>query len=89
MDRAIAELGKALRDSMQKLSVCFDQLLDVVSGQEERLQRLEGSFSQDLRTQLRALEGMIEGMRDPERKTRAMALFATLCSVLGVEDLED
>ena len=41
MDKTIAELAKNLRDNVQHLSVCVNQLCDVVLQHERRLQEIE------------------------------------------------
>jgi HPt (histidine-containing phosphotransfer) domain-containing protein len=88
VDRAIAELAKALKETLENLGVCFNQVLDVVLQQEKRLQRLEGLFPQDLRTQLLDLQHSIEGLQDADRRSRALGALTVLCNLLGVEDLE-
>jgi hypothetical protein len=87
MDKAIAEIAKALKESIQRLSVLVDQICDVLQNHEERLQKLERSMSP--RGHLRQIERFIEDIEDPEKRQIAMAEFASLCHALGLEDLEE
>lgn len=86
MEKAIAELAKALKENLLKIGLCFDHLLDVVSNQESRLQQLE--VARDIRHQLRNIERSIEDLQDPQKKEVALAEFAALCHALGFENLE-
>lgn len=85
MDRAIAGIAKALKESEQNLGVCLQQVLDVLSNHEERLERLE---KPDIRSELVDVQRFIEDIKDPSKREAAMAEFAALCSALGIEDLE-
>lgn len=41
MDKAIAEIAKALKDASDSLALCLQQTIDVLSNHEKRLQQLE------------------------------------------------
>ena len=86
MDKTIVDLAKALKENLENLGVCVDQLLDVVLQHETRLQDLEGPA--DLRNELAVLGRRIAGVKDQPVRESALAEFAILCHALGVEDLE-
>jgi len=86
MDKAIAGIVKAFKESEQSLGICLQQTLDILQNHEERLQKLERSMSP--KGHLRQIERFIEDIQDPEKKEAAMAEFAALCHALGIEDLE-
>jgi predicted DNA-binding protein YlxM (UPF0122 family) len=87
VDKAIAEIAKALKESEQTLGVCLQHTLDVLQNHEERLQRLERSMSP--KGHLRQIERFIEDLQDQAKKEAAMAEFTALCHALGIEDLEE
>jgi hypothetical protein len=87
LDKAIAEIGKALKEADVQLGVCLQQTLDVLQNHEERLQKLERSMSP--KGHLRQIERFIEDISDPAKKEAAMTEFAALCHALGIEDLEE
>jgi len=86
MDKAIAGIVKAFKESEQSLGICLQQTLDILQNHEERLQKLERAMSP--KGHLRQIERFIEDIQDPEKKEAAMAEFAILCHALGIEDLE-
>lgn len=86
MDKAIVDIAKTLQESEQTVGVCLQQSLDVLLNHEERLQKLERP---DIRCEFEDIKRFIEDIRDPVKKDAAKAEFATLCRILGVEDLEE
>ena len=87
MDKTIVELAKGLKEGLQKLGVCTDQLCDVVLQHEKRLQELEKPL--DIKTELACVKAYLLGIQDPTKRNAALAELATLCNVLGIEDLEE
>ncbi|MBS7633870.1 hypothetical protein KEJ15_09730 [Candidatus Bathyarchaeota archaeon] len=87
MDKAIAGIAKALKDSLDTVAICVQQTLDVLSNHEQRLQKLERAMSP--KGHLRQIERFIEDIQDPVKREAAMAEFASLCHALGIEDLEE
>lgn len=86
MDKAIVDIAKRFRESEETLGVCLQQALDVVLNHEERLQKLERP---DIRCEFLDIKRFIEDIGDPVKKDAAKAEFATLCRILGFEDLEE
>ena len=86
MDQTIVDIAKALKENLEKLGVCFDQLLDVVLQHERRLQELESPAV--LKNELRTLQRRIESIEGQSKREAAVAELAILCHILGVEDLE-
>ena len=86
MDKAIVDIAKFFKESVGKIGVCFDQLLDVVLQHEKRLQELEKP--PNISKQLGAIKVYIENIEDEGKKTAALAEFTALCNVLGLTDLE-
>ena len=87
MEQAIVELAKAFKEILQKLGTSFEQLCDIVLQHEQRLRLLEGSG--DFRSELKAVARRISDLKDNAKREEAVAEFAILCHVLGVEDLEE
>lgn len=86
MVKSIADIAKALKESEQTLGVCLQQTFDILLNHEERLQKLE---KPDIRCEFVDIKRFIENIEDPAKKDAAKAEFATLCRILGVEDLEE
>lgn len=86
MDKTIAEVAKALKESLAKFGVCFDQALDIILQHERRIADLEGENG--VRGELRKIQRRIEDLKDPKMRQEAMAQFAILCHALGVENLD-
>jgi hypothetical protein len=87
VDQTIVDIAKALKENLEKLGVCFDQLLDVVLQHEQRLQDLESPTT--LKDELRHLQRRIICLKDPAKRTHAIAEYAILCKVLDFENLEE
>jgi predicted DNA-binding protein YlxM (UPF0122 family) len=86
VDKVIVDIAKALKESEQTMGICLQQALDVLLNHEERLQKLERP---DIRCDLVDVKRFIEDIEDPAKKGAAKAEFATLCRILGFEDLEE
>lgn len=87
MDRTIEKLAKVLKENLEKLGVCVDQLCDVVLQHEKRLQELEKPL--DIKTELACVKAYVLGIQDPAKRNATLAELVTLCNVLGIEDLEE
>ena len=86
MDKAIAELAKALKESIEALGISVQQLCDVIWQHEKRLQELEKPL--DIAKELSYLKTYVEGIGDSEKRNAALAELAALCNVLGINNLE-
>jgi len=84
--KSIADIAKGLKESEQTLGVCLQQTLDILLNHEERLEKLE---KPDISCEFVDIKRFIENIEDPAKKDAAKAEFATLCRILGVEDLEE
>ena len=86
MDKAIAELGKALKENLEGLGISVQQLCDVIWQHEKRLQELEKPL--DLAKELGYVKTYVNGIEDSEKRNAALAELTALCNVLGINILE-
>jgi predicted DNA-binding protein YlxM (UPF0122 family) len=88
MDKAIAEIAKALKESEQSLGICLQQICDVLANHEQRLQKLEGKLS--FEEGLDFLKARIMRVEDSAKRTKLLQLIDEICEMLGAKnELED
>ncbi len=87
LEKTITEIAEFFKETMQKLSISFEQLCDVVLQHEKRLQALEGRG--DVRGELVALKHRVQALSDGGKREEGFEYLAHLCHILGVEDLEE